>query len=77
MKKINWKLLGDITTIISMTAVLIGFIVMANKIHNIDEELKNMKNELMKENINLKLENQSLWELYYDNVSEYNGEYYE
>lgn len=32
MKKINWKLISDIAVIISMTAVIIGFIVFANKL---------------------------------------------
>ena len=31
--KINWRLISDIAVIISMTAVLIGFIVFANKLN--------------------------------------------
>ena len=31
--KINWRLISDIAVIISMTAVLIGFIIFANKLN--------------------------------------------
>lgn len=39
-KKINWNLIANITTIISMIAVLIGFIFMANKVHSYKERIE-------------------------------------
>lgn len=41
--KINWKLISDITTIISMTAVLIGFIVFANKLNEYKERIRRLE----------------------------------
>lgn len=41
------------------------------------QDLEYRLNELEIENISIKLQNQDLWELYYNNVKEYNGEYYE
>lgn len=38
-KKINWKLISDIAVIISMTAVLIGFIFLANRIQELQKEI--------------------------------------
>ena len=43
MKKINWKLISDITVIISMTAVLIGFIVFANKLSEYKQRIKRLE----------------------------------
>ena len=37
--KINWKLISDIAVIISMTAVLIGFIFLANRIQELQKEI--------------------------------------
>lgn len=43
MKKINWKLISDIAVIVSMTAVLIGFIVFANKLSEYKERIKRLE----------------------------------
>jgi hypothetical protein len=43
MKKINWKLISDIAVIISMTAVIIGFIVFANKLNEYKERIKKLE----------------------------------
>lgn len=56
-KKINWNLISNITTIISMTAVLIGFIFMANII-------KEQKNRIRALEIQYKLFEQDFNQLY-------------
>lgn len=38
--KINWQFISNIATIISMTAVLIGFIVFANKLKEHKERIQ-------------------------------------
>lgn len=45
-KKINWNLISNITTIISMIAVLIGFIFMANIIKDQNEKLTNLNKRI-------------------------------
>ncbi|MEE3344289.1 MAG: hypothetical protein VZS44_09385 [Bacilli bacterium] len=40
MKKINWRLLGDITTILTMIVVLIGFLFLADKLKEYKERIK-------------------------------------
>lgn len=45
-KKINWNLISNITTIISMAAVLIGFVFMANVIHKQNEKLTNLNKRI-------------------------------
>ena len=45
MKKINWKLISDIAVIISMTAVLIGFIVFANKLNEYKKRIEKLELE--------------------------------
>lgn len=40
MKKINWKLISDIAVCISMIAVLIGFIVFANKLNEYKNRIR-------------------------------------
>ena len=45
MKKINWKLISDIAVIISMTAVLIGFIVFANKLNEYKRRIERLELE--------------------------------
>lgn len=57
MKKINWKLISDIAVIISMTAVLIGFIVFANK-------LSDYKNRIQRLELQYRLIEQDLEEKY-------------
>lgn len=46
MKRINWNLISNVTTIISMTAVLIGFIFMANVIHEQNLKIDNLHKRL-------------------------------
>lgn len=55
--KINWKLISDIAVIISMTSVLIGFIVFANK-------LNEYKNRIERLEIQYRLVEQDLNDLY-------------
>lgn len=43
MKKINWKLISDIAVIISMTAVLIGYIFMAIEIKKVKQNIDKIK----------------------------------
>lgn len=43
MKKINWKLISDIAVIISMTSVLIGFIVFANKLNEYKNRIRTLE----------------------------------
>ena len=45
-RKINWNLISNITTIISMIAVLIGFIFMANIIKDQNEKLTNLNKRI-------------------------------
>lgn len=41
--KINWRLISDIAVIISMTAVLIGFIVFANKLSEYKNRIRTLE----------------------------------
>lgn len=42
-KKINWKLISDITTIIAMTAVLIGYTFLAIEIKECKQRLEDLE----------------------------------
>lgn len=56
-KKINWRLISDIAVIVSMIAVLIGFIVFANK-------LNEYKNRIRALELQYRLVEQDLEDLY-------------
>lgn len=43
MKKVNWQMISDIAVIISMTAVLIGFIVFANKLKEYKKRIETLE----------------------------------
>ena len=52
MKKINWKLISDIAVIISMTAVLIGYLFLATEIQQCKQRLDNLESITIKNKIN-------------------------
>lgn len=79
MKKINIILLVIIS--IATISVLICNIILTKELINTKNKLNDKENiikELANENIKLKYENESLWDNYYMNATNYEGyEYYE
>lgn len=79
MKKINIMLLTIIS--IATISVLICNIILTKELINTKNKLNDKENiikELANENIKLKYENESLWDNYYMNATNYEGyEYYE
>lgn len=57
MKKINWKLISDITTILTMIVILIGFLFLADKLKEYKERIETLE-------VQYKLVEQDLNDLY-------------
>lgn len=54
-----------------ITGLIFQCVVLAKKIDNLEKRYDSLVNEYVK----ITYENEGLWNNYYDNVSDYNGEY--
>ena len=71
MKKVNVLIITVFIFISSAMAIQFNNLIKENK------NLKETNNVLYQDNIKLYQQNEALWDNYYMNVSEYDGEYYE
>lgn len=67
----------QVIAIIGIVLIAAGMVINQEILIHRIEELNERVDQLATENIKLKEENNSLWDNYYMNASNYDGEYYE